>query len=70
MHTSTSIHITAHPLLFNHRQPEVSHLRLIMPPQQDVVALQVAVNDRVVMTLQVLHALRDLQRELNTYPPE
>lgn len=41
-----------------------------MPPQQDVVALQVAVNDRVVMTLQVLHALRDLQRELNTYPPE
>lgn len=70
MHTPTSIHITANPLLFNHRQPEVSHLRLIMPPQQDVVALQVAVNDRVVMTLQVLHALRDLQRELNTYLPE
>ena len=70
MNTPTSIHITANPLLFNHRQSKVSHLRLIMPPQQDVVALQVAVNDRVVMTLQVLHALRDLQRELNAHLPE
>lgn len=54
---SNSIHTAARRFLFNHRQSEVSHLRLTMPPQQDVIALQVAVNDRVVMTLQVLHAL-------------
>lgn len=66
---ATTHRLSPHLLLLNDRQTKVRHLRLEVSPQQDVVALQVAVNDPVVVALQILHSLRHLQRQLYRHTP-